>query len=229
MEKIIVKENKFQEFRKTILENLNKEVIVEFENKSITWNFNKEKFSNVHQTHITIEEYMENMMEKEILEVYQHLILGGVKVIKGEKFKIEKIEKYNMTEKELETVETTIVKPEIDRDLLIEIGQEYSNGNLISLELVENGVEYLIDDEQEGEKIEKFTIEEIKKLGHQYGLIKIKEIKVVNKAGLVMEFSTINDFYNHLLIETGKEKINKGLLYNLKNGKSKSCFGYKLA
>lgn len=228
MEKILVKENKFQEFRKAIKENLNKEVELQFENKTIVWNFNKEKFANVNPTHVTQEEYMENMLEKEILEIYQHLILGGVRVLKGDKYGIEKMEKYIINEEEKKEMETAVVKPEIDRDLLIEVGQEYSKGNLISLEIIENGVEYLIEEENE-EVLVKFTYEDIKKMAQEYGLIKIKEIKVTNKAGLVLEFQTINDFYNHLLAKTGKEKINKGLLYNLKNGKSKSCYGYKLA
>lgn len=228
MEKILVKENKFQEFRKSIKENLNKEVELQFENKTIVWNFNKEKFANVNPTHVTQEEYMENMLEKEILEIYQHLILGGVRVLKGDKYGIEKMEKYTINEEEKKEMETAVVKPEIDRDLLIEVGQEYSKGNLISLEIIENGVEYLVEEENE-EVLVKFTYEDIKKMAQEYGLIKIKEIKVTNKAGLVLEFQTINDFYNHLLAETGKEKINKGLLYNLKNGKSKSCYGYKLA
>lgn len=228
MEKILVKENKFQEFRKAIKENLNKEVELQFENKTIVWNFNKEKFVNVNPTHVTKEEYMENMLEKEILEIYQHLIFGGVRVLKGDKYGIEKKEKYIINEEEKKEMETVVVKPEIDRDLLIEVGQEYSKGNLISLEIIENGAEYLIEEENE-EVLVKFTYEDIKKMAQEYGLIKIKEIKVTNKAGLVLEFQTINDFYNHLLAETGKEKINKGLLYNLKNGKSKSCYGYKLA
>lgn len=59
-------------------------------------------------------------------------------------------------------------------------------------------------------------------------MTKEKGLKLINKENEIIEFETVNDFYEHLINETGKEKINKGLLYNLKNGKSKSCYGYKL-
>lgn len=55
-------------------------------------------------------------------------------------------------------------------------------------------------------------------------------IKVQNiKTGEILEFGTVKEWEHHILIATGKEKINKGHLYNVINGKSKSCYGFKLA
>lgn len=116
----------------------------------------------------------------------------------------------------------------LTKDIIIEVGQKFSDGHLISYEKKNGVIEFFIDTEEHGEQVFKYTEEEILKLAEKYGIIKVKGIKVV-KDNLVMEFDSINDFYKHLLKETGKEKINKGLLYNLKNGKSKSCYGYKLA
>lgn len=116
----------------------------------------------------------------------------------------------------------------LNKDIIIEVGQKFSNGHLMSYEEKDGVIEFLIDTEEDGEQVFKYSPEEVIKLAEKYGIIKVKGIRVV-KNDLVMEFDSINDFYKHLLKETGKEKINKGLLYNLKNGKSKSCYGYKLA
>lgn len=55
-------------------------------------------------------------------------------------------------------------------------------------------------------------------------------IKVQNiKTGEIHEFKSVKEWETFILQSTGKEKINKGHLYNLINGKSKSCYGFKLA
>lgn len=115
----------------------------------------------------------------------------------------------------------------LTKEIIIEVGQKFSDGHLISYGEKDGVIEFLIDTEEHGEQIFKYTPEEILKLAEKYNIIKTKGIKVI-KENMEMEFNSINDFHKHLLKETGKEKINKGLLYNLKNGKSKSCYGYKL-
>ena len=56
---------------------------------------------------------------------------------------------------------------------------------------------------------------------------KHNSINVINKAGETFEFSSIKDFHTHLETEFCMT-INKGHLYNLVNGKSKSYKGYML-
>ena len=56
-------------------------------------------------------------------------------------------------------------------------------------------------------------------------MIKIQNIKT----GEIHEFKSVKEWENFILETTGKEKINKGHLYNVINGKSKSCYGFKLA
>ena len=127
-------------------------------------------------------------------------------------------------QKEIKKDETILTK-----EIIIEVGQKFSNGHLLSYTEKETGeIELLIDTEENGEQAFIYTPEEILKLAKKYGVIKVKGLKLVNKENEIMEFNSVNEFYEHLLRETGKEKINKGLLYNLKNGKSKSCYGYKL-
>lgn len=149
----------------------------------------------------------------------------------GEKFAAELSEKDYFEGKEFTIkVEKKEDKKEkiLNEDIIIEVGQKFSDGHLMSYEEKDGFIEFLIDTEEDGEQVFKYSPEEVIKLAEKYGIIKVKGIRVV-KNDLVMEFDSINDFYKHLLKETGKEKINKGLLYNLKNGKSKSCYGYKLA
>jgi hypothetical protein len=55
-------------------------------------------------------------------------------------------------------------------------------------------------------------------------------VKVQNiKTGEIHEFKSVKEWETFILQVTGKEKINKGHLYNVINGKSKSCYGFKLA
>lgn len=55
-------------------------------------------------------------------------------------------------------------------------------------------------------------------------------VKVQNiKTGEIHEFKSVKEWEIFILEFTGKEKINKGHLYNVINGKSKSCYGFKLA
>ena len=56
-------------------------------------------------------------------------------------------------------------------------------------------------------------------------MIKIQNIKT----GEIYEFKSVKEWEKFILETTGKEKINKGHLYNVINGKSKSCYGFKLA
>ena len=53
-------------------------------------------------------------------------------------------------------------------------------------------------------------------------------IKILNPKGVEMIFASIKEFANHIEAEQGR-KINKGHLYNLVNGKSKSYLGYRIA
>lgn len=156
-------------------------------------------------------------------------ILAGEKP-NGEKFAAElsKEDYFEGKEFTIKVEKKKDKKEEIlNGDIIIEVGQKFSDGHLISYEEKDGVIEFLIDTEENGEQVFKYTPEEVIKLAEKYGIIKVKGIKVV-KNDLVMEFNSINDFHKYLLKETGKEKINKGLLYNLKNGKSKSCYGYKL-
>lgn len=118
-------------------------------------------------------------------------------------------------------------KNKLSRDTIIEIGQTLYNGNLLSLEEKNGLIEFVVEENEE-EKKYIYNINQIIEIGKRNKVIKSKEIKLINKNNEIVEFETINHFYNYLLEETGKNKINKGLLYNLKNGKSKSCYGYKL-
>jgi hypothetical protein len=99
-------------------------------------------------------------------------------------------------------------------DILIEVGQKFSDGHLIMYtEKADGTIEFLIYTEENGEQSFTYTSEEVIKLAKKYGVIKVKGLKLVNKENEIMEFDSVNEFYNHLLAETGKEKINKGLLY----------------
>ena len=131
-------------------------------------------------------------------------------------------------EKEMEMIKIEKKENILTKDIIIELGQKISNGHLIAFEQKEEKIEFLIETEKEEPQVLVYSKDEVIKLAKQNGIIKVKGLKVVNKENVEMEFETINEFYEFLLKETGKEKINKGLLYNLKNGKSKSCYGYKL-
>jgi hypothetical protein len=168
----------------------------------------------------------------EIIEKEDKFVLEAIKengeIVKAELSKEEYFNGKEFTikiEKEEKKKENNI----LTIDIIIEVGQKFSDGHLIAYTEKENGViEFLIDTEESEGKLFTYTTEEIIKLAKKYGVIKEKGLKLVNKENEIMEFDSVNEFYNHLLAETGKEKINKGLLYNLKNGKSKSCYGYRL-
>ena len=51
----------------------------------------------------------------------------------------------------------------------------------------------------------------------------------VIKSGEIVEFKSVKEWENYILGNSDREKINKGHLYNVINGKSKSCYGFKLA
>lgn len=49
------------------------------------------------------------------------------------------------------------------------------------------------------------------------------------KSGEFIEFKSVKEWESYILANSDKEKINKGHLYNVINGKSKSCYGFRLA
>ena len=236
MKVLELKKGDFQSFRKEVLKHLGEELKITYNGKYILWTFSKENYTNYNPTHIEKEEYIDNMIEKEILEISQHLIFGGIKMKKN---KIKPLSKYEILTEEVEdNKEETPVEeapkteeeketPEIDNDIIIEVGQIVSDGHLIGYESTKDSVSLLIEDSEGKEVRLNYTMEGFIKLAKNFKVIKDKSITVV-KDGEVKEFESVNDFHIFLLKETGKEKINKGLLYNLKNGKSKSCYGYSL-
>ena len=142
-------------------------------------------------------------------------------------------EKTNTSEEKTETPEKVEVPeektetPELDMDVIIEVGQIISDGHLLNQRHTDKEV-FLTIENKEGKEITlTYPIENFIRLTKKFKVIKDKTITVI-KNGDIKEFSSINEFHEFLLKETGKEKINKGLLYNLKNGKSKSCYGYCL-
>lgn len=50
----------------------------------------------------------------------------------------------------------------------------------------------------------------------------------ITKSGEIVEFESVKDWEKYILENMDRDKINKGHLYNLINGKSKSCYGFKL-
>ena len=142
-------------------------------------------------------------------------------------------EKTNTSEEKTETPEKVEAPeektetPELDMDVIIEVGQIISDGHLLNQRHTDKEV-FLTIENKEGKEITlTYPIENFIRLAKKFKVIKDKTITVI-KNGDIKEFSSINEFQEFLLKETGKEKINKGLLYNLKNGKSKSCYGYCL-
>ena len=142
-------------------------------------------------------------------------------------------EKTNTSEEKTETPEKVEAPeektetPELDMDVIIEVGQIISDGHLLNQRHTDKEV-FLTIENKEGKEITlTYPIENFIRLAKKFKVIKDKTITVI-KNGDIKEFSSINEFHEFLLKETGKEKINKGLLYNLKNGKSKSCYGYCL-
>lgn len=142
-------------------------------------------------------------------------------------------EKTNTSEEKTETPEKVEAPeektetPELDMDVIIEVGQIISDGHLLNQRHTDEEV-FLTIENKEGKEITlTYPIENFIRLAKKFKVIKDKTITVI-KNGDIKEFSSINEFHEFLLKETGKEKINKGLLYNLKNGKSKSCYGYCL-
>ena len=136
-------------------------------------------------------------------------------------------EKTETPEKKVEASEEKTETPELDMDVIIEVGQIISDGHLLNQRHTDKEV-FLTIENKEGKEITlTYPIENFIRLAKKFKVIKDKTITVI-KNGDIKEFSSINEFHEFLLKETGKEKINKGLLYNLKNGKSKSCYGYCL-
>ena len=142
-------------------------------------------------------------------------------------------EKTNTSEEKTETPEKVEAPeektetPELDMDVIIEVGQIISDGHLLNQRHTDKEV-FLTIENKEGKEITlTYPIENFIRLAKKFKVIKDKTITVI-KNGDIKEFSSINEFHEFLLKEKGKEKINKGLLYNLKNGKYKSCYGYCL-
>lgn len=79
--------------------------------------------------------------------------------------------------------------------------------------------EEIIQEENNNEETENITTRKN---------VKHKEIKVMSPKGEEVVFGSIKEFSQFLENELCK-KINKGHLYNLVNGKSKSYLGYKVA
>ncbi|MGL5715324.1 MAG: hypothetical protein ACRCX2_20065 [Paraclostridium sp.] len=131
--RIEVKENKYQEFRREVLMNLGIVLTMVLGNKKISWCFNPENYSGHEPKHATAEEYKNNMIEKEILEVYQHLVFGGMKMMVAGEVKIIQDEKYMLTTENIndninsETKTTTKQKQRMDEEMITINKQQLTN------------------------------------------------------------------------------------------------------
>lgn len=84
MEKEIkITNGKFQEFRKSILVNIGVVLKIIFGNKYLIYKFDKEKYNDYEPKHVTKEEYIQNMIEGEIHDVYNIMTKGYVTVRVG--------------------------------------------------------------------------------------------------------------------------------------------------
>lgn len=80
-EKVItIVEGKFQDFRKEVLKNLGIVLKIVFGNKYLIHTFDKNKFADYEPKHVTKEEYMENMIESELHNIYNIMTKGHVTV-----------------------------------------------------------------------------------------------------------------------------------------------------
>lgn len=95
---IVITKDKFQEFRKMILENLGIVLKIVFGNKCLTHRFNTKDYMDYEPKNVTKEEYAMNMIERDIHEVYNIMTKGYVSVMTGNQLeKKDFTEKYNVS------------------------------------------------------------------------------------------------------------------------------------
>ena len=95
---ITIVKDKFQEFRKNILVNLGIALKIVFGDKYLVYTFDKNKFADYEPKHVTKEEYMENMIESEIHEVYNVMTKGYIVTrVGGVEEKKYLTDKYNVS------------------------------------------------------------------------------------------------------------------------------------
>lgn len=80
MKTIICEKGKFQELRHQLLEHTGEKIEIKTEDKNfgIIWKFEQETYDSYKPKTVTKDEYIKNMLEKEIHAIYQMLIYGGI-------------------------------------------------------------------------------------------------------------------------------------------------------
>lgn len=78
METIICQRGKYQALRKELLKVAGETVIVKHGEKSLTWKFDEKEYEDYNPKTISKDEFIKNMIEKEIHEIYQILMYGGI-------------------------------------------------------------------------------------------------------------------------------------------------------
>lgn len=103
---IIITEGKFQDFRKSILQNIGIVLKIIFGDKYIIHKFEKEKYMDYEPKHVTKEEYVMNMIESELHEVYNIMTKGYIRVrvgaIEEKRYLTDKYKKYTIENKDEE-------------------------------------------------------------------------------------------------------------------------------
>lgn len=78
MKKINCEKGKFQELRTQLLEVVGESVEVVSNTGSVVWNFDEKKYKGYTPKTVYITDYIKNMVEKDIHNIYQILVHGGI-------------------------------------------------------------------------------------------------------------------------------------------------------
>ena len=128
-----------------------------------------------------------------------------VQEIQAPEEKTEIPEKVEVPEEKTNTSEEKTETPELDIDVIIEVGQIISDGHLLNQRHTDKEV-FLTIENKEGKEITlTYPIENFIRLAKKFKVIKDKTITVI-KNGDIKEFSSINEFHEFLLKQENKKR-----------------------
>ena len=93
---INITKNKYQDYRKQLLNNIDNYVLIKHDNKYLLYKFDKNKHASYEPKHVTKDQYILNMFEAEIHDIYNMLINGFIRVRVGAKEEKRILTSYNI-------------------------------------------------------------------------------------------------------------------------------------
>lgn len=93
---INITKSKYQDYRKQLLNNIDNYVLIKYDSKYLIYKFDKNKYASYEPKHVTKEEYIINMFEAEMHDIYNMMVNGYVTVQVGSVREQRVLTQYNI-------------------------------------------------------------------------------------------------------------------------------------